>query len=96
MTGRQLYNYLLTSAYDNYEMYIVGFRDESFVVDAIDFSNGNTVELKCSKVEPGPQRIHPVKAEYIFKHLHDVLDKGLIDNEVRVRSEERRVGKECS
>ena len=73
MTGRQIYNYLLTAAGDGLELYASGFwRDASLFVK--DVQLGERVYLLCSKVEEGEEQSPPMKAGRLFKKLHAFLD----------------------
>lgn len=72
MTGRQLYNYLLTSADDGLELYASGFgNDASAAVRDVQF--GERVYLIGSKVEAGEEQYPPMKAGRLFKKLHAFL-----------------------
>ena len=72
MTGRQLYNYLLTSAGDGLELYASGFGIDASVA-VKDFQFRERVYLLCSKVEEGEERFPPMKAGRLFRKLHAFL-----------------------
>lgn len=86
MTGRQLYNYLFTSAPGSYEVYaaIPGRGAGLFYVKSIDVGEDG-VRVVVSDVTAGRQSDWPMTAGRALSALHTGLDRAQMDFDVLVK-----------
>lgn len=85
MTGRQLYNFLLTSVKDGLEIYVSGFYSNcSDAVVGVDTEGSDGIEIVCAEIGSGKQTSRPMKAGRLFKRLHEACDKSAMDLDVKV------------
>lgn len=91
MTGRQLYNYLFTSAPGSYEIYatVPGWSTSIFYVKDIRVADA-FVCVTAVQVAAGRQSDRPMTAGRALSALHAALDKTQMDFDVQVKVADRR------